>query len=273
MLKMDHLPDGSIREITTRKQNGEPQQEIGFVSGSLLDKYKEDGAEIKKAADISKDKGKKSVNLLTELRKTDPKIGDKIMFDYLIGNTDRHQNNFFVKEKGDVGAKSYEMLDFDHGLTFGNSNNALINHNGYGYNGWDGAARTWKILSEITKITPEFANSLNDIVNDVEQNNGGQFKELTSYIEQKIGKTEASAFIDRFSDVVEGVLGNNNKHLSAIINNVSNNYINDGKQQPTPKAATNPDGIKVKVASQAKKIDLGSTPPSGIGLTGIKKAS
>jgi len=223
MLKMDHLPEGSIREITTRKPNGESMQELGFVSENLVQKLAEDGAIIKTGVETVGGLGDNGI--FDNIAATDKKFGDKILFDYLIGNTDRHQNNFFAKRTQQAGKTHYEMLGFDHGLSFGKSNKDTLNNIYYGFNGQAGPAVQLKYQSQFTTVTKEFVNAVNDVINDFYDNNGGKFKELTDFIEQKIGKNESDSFKDRFADVVEGLLANNDKNADSIIRAASKCYV------------------------------------------------
>lgn len=210
MLKMDHVANGSVRNFEI-----DGKMERGFISEDLKGQFKESGSRVRK--------GYKTNRVTDKMAKSDPKFGDKVMFDYMNGNTDRHGNNFYVKEKQGKA----ERLDFDHGLTFGNNNAVLRDGNGFGYNGtggmWGGptAQGTMRDAAIGTKVSKEFANALNDIVEDASKNGGGKFAEFTSFLEEKIGKNEASAFKERFADVVEGVLGKNDKDLSPIINRTS----------------------------------------------------
>jgi len=111
-LGMDHIPEISVRKEQVDNANGE---QLGLVVGDIVKDFKKD--DTKQIV-----KGAESPLLQLKATRTDPKIGDKAMFDYLIGNLDRHQNNYFLRENGNG---SVDFLGFDHGLSFPSTNKSM----------------------------------------------------------------------------------------------------------------------------------------------------
>jgi len=82
-LGMDHLPEASVRRLEI-----DGEKKLGIMIRNIHDQFKEPGYTITKAkhADYK-------YNDFDSIADYDPKIGDKLAFDLLIGNTDRHRGN------------------------------------------------------------------------------------------------------------------------------------------------------------------------------------
>ena len=210
MLKMDHLANGTARNV---ELNG--KKEKGYISEDLRSQHKADGATI--------EFGDRHRGGLFDVSRKDPKMADKAMFDYMIGNTDRRSGNMMIKDHADG---KQEMLGFDHGLTFGNDNQSLREHSFYGFNS-NGAQGMIKSAGKQKEFTKGFVNALADVVKGANSSDGGSFAELNEFIEDHIGGKEAESFRSRFADVVEGVLGNNEKHIGQVLNSVETRKTNE----------------------------------------------
>ncbi len=141
---------------------------------------------------------------LNKLGKEDPRTMDKLVFDRLIGNTDRHSNNMLVGQNKETG--KHEMLGIDHGFTFPN-NNKVFNKVSNGKT--DGT--TGKYVDRHTqqafetefnkgKVSNEFAKKMIAFKQD------GSMQKYVNELAKNVGKSEAVEFIARF-----------NKELNSIV--------------------------------------------------------
>lgn len=240
ILKMDHLNDGTLRKINIENDNGIKTEQLGFISKNNKIKFDKDnhkiftGAELPLHENNNMDLTKLSNNHVKEqLSLYDKKFGDKAVFDYLIGNTDRHNGNFFIQKSNDPNNKELKMLAFDHGLTFGNDNDALLNNEGQGYKP---STKPSKFNSQIkttnasknTHISEEFKTNLkNFIMDNMEKtpnglkqktNSNTQYKQFIDFLVTKIGKNEAIAFKDRLKKVTSEIFVNKKNNLYEILN-------------------------------------------------------
>lgn len=161
---MDHIPDVTVRSV---------DGQLGVLSKDVLQQFKQpDTKEIVK--------GYQDIFGLSHLAKTDKKIGDKAMFDYLIGNSDRHTNNYFIRTNGD---DTKTFIGFDHGFTFPTDSAAISKYGGSGniknHPGFNKPA------------TPEFVQTFTNLVES------GHMNQMTKFIAANIGKTESESFNQR----------------------------------------------------------------------------
>ncbi len=128
LMGMDH-----VTSTAKRTQMGL----LSTISQSVHDKYKDTHDNIMLHDDFVKHKKLEHGNkvsldresLLDRVSKEDPNRGIKAIFDFIIGNTDRHIGNMAIGKNKESG--NYEMLAFDHGLTFPNNNDKYMNGNDY----------------------------------------------------------------------------------------------------------------------------------------------
>ncbi len=204
MLNMDHITNGTVRKI--KKKDG--TTEMGYVSENATQQFAEDGATVIR--------GDQHGSSLLEVGKYDKKMADKSAFDYMSGQTDRHVGNLFIKDGVNSKGLTQEMIGFDHGLSFGNDNNSLRNHSFYGHDAASSRNNLVKSGSQ-QNFTKGFKQALEKVVQGAEGPDGGQFGEMMSFIDQKIGTKEADAFASRFSDVVESVLGAESTGMTQVL--------------------------------------------------------
>jgi len=218
MLNMDHITNGTVRKI--RKNNG--ITELGYVSENATQQFAEDGATIIR--------GDQHGSSLREIGKHDKKMADKSAFDYMTGQTDRHVGNLFIKDGVNSKGLTQEMIGFDHGLSFGNDNYSLRNHTFYGHDTVTSRNNLIRSGSQ-QNFTKDFKRALEKVVQDAERPNGGQFGEMMTFLDQKIGTKEADAFASRFSDVVEGILGNNAKGMRQVLSATRERKTNERREK------------------------------------------
>lgn len=109
-LKMDHIPEITVKR--SKVDESDSKNKLGLVVRDIPEQFVRD--DTKRIVT-----GKEEKKSLDTLRQTDKKIGDKAVFDYLIGNLDRHHGNYFIRVNGD---DTMDMLGFDHGLSFPSTN-------------------------------------------------------------------------------------------------------------------------------------------------------
>ena len=162
----------------------------GIVSKSVYDHYKDKYDEILTpdnqllAGDIAKYPNYEQALL------ADKYIKDKILFDELIGNVDRNRNNTFVGVKKDG---SLEMIGIDNAYSFPSDN--VI------YNQVDGAYREFQryhFNRQGGTVSSEFKNAVKSFYYNKEK-----FNTFLKYIESKIGKMEAKAFVERYERIMK----------------------------------------------------------------------
>lgn len=176
-LGMDHLPEASLRRLDI-----DGKKRMGVMVRSIHDQFGEPDAMITKAGDDM-------YTAYDLVSKHDKKFGDKLMFDLLIGNTDRHANNWMLKEKDGKG----EFLAFDQGLSFPNSNNKYVNGDDF---------RNQSLFfrkAEDKELTSGFMQRFNKFLAD------GGFESMSEFIKDNIGDKEAAAFTERtafFADAI-----------------------------------------------------------------------
>lgn len=174
-LKMDHLPNTAIREI-----NGN----LGSVAENLIELHK--GSDVES---INKYEITTGDDAFKQISKTDRKAGDKALFDFIVGNADRHGGNFLHKLKKDGVS---ELLAFDHGFTFPSSNSLYTMLDFYNQDKFDNYMKDVEFTDQMVDNVKEFYKS-------------GSSKKMSSVIEAKIGKKEAVAFNERMSFVYEKI--------------------------------------------------------------------
>lgn len=219
----DYITNGTLREIEISKFNGGTTKQLGFLSQNVQSKYQSnnhtlfEGAELysRESSSSTLDDGITSKNYeLNELSKRDPRMGDKIVFDYLMGNTDRHGLNYFIQKPINKKDPTLSMKGFDNGLSFGNDNNRLHDSKGFGFNGRPSSAQN-KLLkvSENTKITQVFKDTFSKFVKE-SATEGSDYKYMMSFIQEKIGTTEAIQFKKRVENMAKSILNKKHENLS-----------------------------------------------------------
>jgi hypothetical protein len=109
-LGFDHMPPAEKKTLSGMET---------LVTQSVHTLYKDKYKQIRNDAECLFPKDGKLGNLIFSEIANDPKIADKVLFDNLIGNMDRHEGNMFVGTRAD-GVK--EMIGIDQGMSFPNSN-------------------------------------------------------------------------------------------------------------------------------------------------------
>ena len=185
-LKMDHLPETNIKEI-----NGT----YGSIAENLHEKHKNDDVDF-----INKYEVTGGDAAFAEIAKTDKKAGDKALFDFIVGNADRHGGNFLHKK---LKSGTSEMLAFDHGFTFPSSNSIYQFMDYYNQEKFDNAMKDVQFTEQMVENVKNFVN-------------GQEYKNIVSMIENKIGKKEAGAFKERISLVYDKIVNNGAKTTNAV---------------------------------------------------------
>lgn len=175
-LGMDHLPDVGIRTIDNR---------VGSIAENLIELHSGDNVTA-----INKYEITTGDDAFKQIAKTDPKAGDKALFDFIVGNADRHGGNFLHKLKKDGNS---EMLAFDHGFTFPSSNSLHQSMDFYNQEKFDNYMKNSKFTDQMIQNVKKFITS-------------GASKKASEFIADKIGKKEAGAFNERMSLIQEKVL-------------------------------------------------------------------
>jgi len=175
-LGMDHLPDVAIRDIDGK---------VGSIAENLIELHSNENI-----ASINKYEITGGDEAFKQIAKTDPKAGDKALFDFIIGNADRHGGNFLHKLKKDGNS---EMLAFDHGFTFPSSNSLHQSMDYFNQEKFDNYMKDSKFTDQMIDNIKEFIKS-------------GASKKASDFIVEKIGKKEAGAFNERMSLIQEKVL-------------------------------------------------------------------
>jgi len=166
-LGMNHLPETNIKDI-----NGT----FGSISENLIEKHK--GDDINQISKYELTTGDAAFEAIA---KTDKEAGDKALFDFIIGNADRHGGNFLHKIKKDGNS---EMLAFDHGFTFPSSNSIYQFMDYHNQEKFDNAMKNVKFTDQMVDNIKKFIN-------------GDSFNNIVSLIETNIGKKESDAFKER----------------------------------------------------------------------------
>jgi hypothetical protein len=166
-LGMDHLPDAAIRKV-----NIDGKEQTGIMVRDIREQFKKPGATIGKAYDV--------YLTFMDMARTDKKLGDKLAFDLLIGNTDRHYGNVMVRSKNN----KHEFLAFDQGLSFPNSNKTYTDRD------FTNQHNFLKNAGNVP-LTANFVEKFGDFLND------GGFEKMRDYIKENIGDKEADAFTER----------------------------------------------------------------------------
>ena len=110
-LKMNHIPDATIRRM-----NIDGEEKLGVLVRDIMEQFGEPGYNIEKAHNAPY-----NLSEISMLRGKDKQLGDKLAFELLIGNMDRHQGNWMVKyNKNDHN--DAKMYCFDQGLSFPDNN-------------------------------------------------------------------------------------------------------------------------------------------------------
>ena len=172
-LGLKHIPP-----TATRKVKGKNGVVISDIYTHYKDKY-EKIINIEEAIGLDKDN-------LQGLIKKDERIGDKAVFDYIIGNTDRHIGNFLVGRTKDG---KYEMIGFDQGLSF--PDNMKNYKKDLDANG--------NFLSKVgkLKVSKEFSDKLKM------QKESPDFKEVMNEIKIRVGEKESKFFEQRYNEVLK----------------------------------------------------------------------
>lgn len=175
-LKMDHLPDSVIREIDGK---------VGSIAENLIELHGSDNVKS-----INKYELTTGDDAFKQISSSDKKAGDKALFDFIIGNADRHGGNFLHKVTKD--GKS-EMLAFDHGFTFPSSNSIHQMMDYHNQEKFDNTMKDVKFTEEMVKNVDEFIKS-------------GASKKAAEFINEHIGKKESDAFNERMSLIKQKVI-------------------------------------------------------------------
>lgn len=175
-LEMPNLADIAIREIDGH---------LGSISSDLNQVHGDDNTEfIKKYTITTGNEG------FAAIAKTDQHAGNNALFDFLIGNADRHGGNFLHKQdKNGIST----MLAFDHGFTFPSSNSlyqALDYHN---QSEFDNAMKDVPFTKEFVEKFKKFSSS-------------EDYKKISSFISSNIGKKEAVAFKERVDFITNKII-------------------------------------------------------------------
>jgi hypothetical protein len=175
-LKMDHLPSITKREIDGKQ---------GSIADDLVGKFKDENTSfIKKYSLTTGD------DAFSEIAKTDKRAGDKALFDFIVGNADRHGGNFFHKKNKDG---SSELLAFDHGFTFPSSNSLYFMMDYHNQDKFNNAMQN-------SPLTNEFITNLKSFIE------GGDMQKSIDHIKNTIGPKEAAAFKERMELVQNKVI-------------------------------------------------------------------
>lgn len=189
-LGMSHLPD-----ITVKRTGLTPQEnKLGIVVNDIPTSFRDN-----ETIDICRESDNKTRRAAAQA--SDPKLGDKAVFDYLLGNLDRNKNNYFYKTKNDG---SVDFIGFDHGLTFPSNNNDVKDY----YNDPNQGGAHPGIDNKISK---EFVNSL------VEFAKGSSLTDIGSYVSDNIGQQEHSAFMERLHDTIQSIFKEKKYTLRDIV--------------------------------------------------------
>ena len=182
-LGLDHIPDVGINSV---KIGG--KKHFGLLSKDIRQK-----ATDKQATSLA-DSGLR----YEDLSLNDRRYGDKVIFDYLIGNSDRHIENTYVD-------KNFKMLGIDMGLSFPIQNKYYF---GSGFMGHPTNQAQFNKAAEWHNhvITDELISRLNEI----RSSDIGNFEQYVEYIADNIGKSEAIAFIYRLSKLYQFISSGKN---------------------------------------------------------------
>lgn len=186
LLGMDHVANADKRTqmglISTLSQSVHDQFKDRYDNIMLHDDFIKNGR--------TKDKPKESI--LQRIASSDPKRGEKAIFDFLIGNTDRHIGNMAVGLNKET--KTWDMLAFDQGQTFPNDNHKYMNGTDY--------INQKKFNSEMTRgaiLSESGAATLQNFAASE------KFNKYKQFIADTIGVNEANAFNERYRAVMKSI--------------------------------------------------------------------
>lgn len=188
-LGMDHLPEATARRIDI---NGNKQ--LGLVVRDLVDQYAENGFDIQKYSQAPS-----QFKTYDRMAQYDKKMGDKLAFDILIGNTDRHHGNMMVKHNNKDKA---EMLAFDQGLSFPDNNYKYVRED------FSNQYELYFAANNI-KMTAGFVKNFADFVT------GDNFEPFVDYVKNNIGEDEADAFVDRVAFFADKIFNEKTKTVKS----------------------------------------------------------
>lgn len=182
---MDHLPETKKVDYNHKDVNGRNIKDKVTMMRDVNDVY---GKQFDKIEDIRS----ATHTEMIENASKDPKIGDKAIFDYMIGNTDRHAKNYFIGKKE---GSAPSMIAIDNGLSFPNDNRKYLGDQG-------NQMKLNKNLSKENGVkgTKEFANNVMDFYKS------GKMEEFAKSIEKNIGHNEADAFVERIGVVLSSAI-------------------------------------------------------------------
>lgn len=180
-LGLDHV-------VKTEKTNLTGQ--VGSTTLDAHEQFKDRYTEIDDIASYANKHDGKS--MLSVIAKEDPRRAEKAIYDFLIGNMDRHSNNMLGGKNKKTG--KMEMIAFDNDQTQPNSNKTYLNKE-----------RDYKVqqifndlMSTGSKPSIDFVGKLDNF-----RKNKQQFTEFVTEIKDKIGEKEAISFVDRYSAMLQ----------------------------------------------------------------------
>jgi hypothetical protein len=109
-LGFDHFPPAEKKNLSGMET---------VVTQAVQTLYKDKYKQIRTDAECLFPKSGKVGDLIMSVVQNDPKISDKVLFDNLIGNMDRHEGNMYAGTREDG---VHEMIGIDQGMSFPDNN-------------------------------------------------------------------------------------------------------------------------------------------------------
>ena len=179
-LGFDHIPPALTRMVKGKR---------GVVISDIYSHYKDKYDKIFDVQDAILEHPENIIGMARQ----DKRIGDKVTFDQIIGNTDRHEGNYLI---GKTKNGEYEMIAFDQGLSFPDDNKKMLEKD------FKKQREFMKITDNKLKISNDFGNRL------IRQRESLDFDDFVNELENRVGTNEKNAFIERVDNLVNKIKKN-----------------------------------------------------------------